>query len=49
MLSTKDPFQTQRHIQTESKRMRIFHANGNQKKTGVSLIISAKMDLVCVC
>ena len=34
MLSTRDPLQTKGHTQTESEGMeKIFHANGNQKKT----------------
>ena len=36
MLSTRNPLQTLRHIQTESERMEnIFHANRKQKKAGV--------------
>ena len=42
---TGDPLQTQRHIQTESKRMeKILHANGKQKKAGVTILISDKID-----
>ena len=45
MLSTKDPLQTQGHIQTESERWKkIFHANGNQKEAGVAILISDKID-----
>ena len=45
MLSTRDPFQTQGHIQTESEGWKnIFHANGNQKKAGVTILISDKID-----
>ena len=45
MLSTRDPLQTQGHIQTESEGMeKIFHANGNQKKAGVAILISDKID-----
>ena len=45
ILSTRDPLQTQGHIQTESKGMeKIFHANGNQKKVGVAILISHKID-----
>ena len=36
MLSTGDPLQTQRHIQTESKGS---HANGNFKKGSVAILI----------
>ena len=47
MLSTRDPLQTEGHIQTESVRgwKKIFHANGNQKKAGVEILISDKIDL----
>ena len=45
MLSTRDPLQTCGHIQTESEGMeKIFHANGNQKKAGVAILISDKID-----
>ena len=45
MLSTRDPIQTQAHIQTEREGMeKIFHANGNQKKAGVAILISDKID-----
>ena len=45
MLSTRDPFQTQGQIQTESEGMKkIFHASGNQKKAGVAKLISDKID-----
>ena len=41
MLSTRDPPQTKGHIQTEVKGWKkIFHANGNQKKAGVAILIS---------
>ena len=46
MLSTRNPLQTSRHIQTESERIEnIFHANGKQKKAGVAILISDKIDL----
>ena len=46
MLSTRDPRQTQGHIQTESERMeKIFHANGNQKKSGVKILKTDKIDI----
>ena len=45
MLSTGNPFQTSRHIQPESERKNIFHANGKQKKAGVSILLSDKTDL----
>ena len=45
MLSTRDPAQTQGHIQTESERLeKIFHTNGDQKKAGVTILISDKID-----
>ena len=45
MLSTRDPLQSQGHIQTESEGMeKIFHANGNQKKTEVTIDISYKIN-----
>ena len=45
MLSTRNPLQTSRHIQTESKRKNIFHANGKQMKAGVAILISDKTDI----
>ena len=46
MLSTRDPLQSLRHIQTESERMKkIFHANRNQKKARLAILISEKIDL----
>ena len=45
MLSTRDPLQTQRHIQTDSKGTeKIFHANGNHKKAEVAILITDKTD-----
>ena len=45
MLSTRDPPQNKGHIQTESKGLeKIFHANGDQKKAGVAILISEKID-----
>ena len=43
MLSTRDPPQNKGHIQTEGLE-KIFHANGDQKKAGVAILISDKMD-----
>ena len=41
MLSTSDPPQNKGHIQTESERLeKIFHANKDQKKAGVAILIS---------
>ena len=46
MLSTRDPPQSKGHIQTESEGLekKILHANGDQKKAGVSILISDKID-----
>ena len=41
MLSTRDPPQNRGHIQTEVKGWKkIFHANRDQKKAGVAILIS---------
>ena len=45
MLSTRDPPQNRGHIQTENEgRKKIFHANRDQKKAGVAILISDKID-----
>ena len=46
MLSTRDPPQNKGHIKTESEGLekKIFHANGYQKKAGVTILISDKID-----
>ena len=45
MLSIRDPLQIQGYIQTESQGWKkVFHANGNQKKATVAILISDKMD-----
>ena len=45
VLSTRDPPQNKRHIQTKSEGLeKIFHANGDQKKAGVAILISDKID-----
>ena len=45
MLSTRDPLQTQGYIQTESEGMeKGIPCNGNQKKAGVAILISDKID-----
>ena len=45
MLSTRDLPQNSGHIQTESEGLeKIFHANRDQKKTGVAIFISDKID-----
>ena len=45
ILSTRDPPQNKGHIQTESKGLKkISHANRDQKKAGVAILISDKID-----
>ena len=45
-LPTKDSFHIQRHIKNESEGMKkLFHANGNQKKVGVAILVSDKTDV----
>ena len=45
MLSTRDLLQNKGHIQPESERWKkIFHPTGDQKKGGVSILISYKTD-----
>ena len=45
MLSTRDPPQNRGHIQTESEGLeKVFHANRDQKKAGVAILISDKID-----
>ena len=45
MLSTRDPFQTRDTWRLKVKGWKkIFHANGNQKKAGVAILISDKID-----
>ena len=45
MLSTRDPLQNKGHIQTKSEGLeKIFQANGDQKKAGVAILISDKID-----
>ena len=46
MLSIIDLLQTQRHTQIECKGWKkIFRANGNQKKAGVAILMSEKINL----
>ena len=46
MFSTRDPPQNKGHIQTEMKGWKkIFHANGDQKKAGVVILISDKINI----
>ena len=45
MLLTRDPPQNKGRIQTESEGLKkIFHANRDQKKAGVAILISDKID-----
>ena len=45
MLSTTDLPQNKGHIQTESEMLEnLFHANWDQKKAGVAIFISDKID-----
>ena len=44
MLSTRDPPQTKGHTQTVKGWKKIFDANGDQKKAGVAMLISDKID-----
>ena len=45
MLSTRDPLQTKGQLQTESEGLKkIFHANGDQKKAGITILIPDKID-----
>ena len=45
MLSTRDPPQNKGHIQTKSEGLeKKFHVNGDQKKAGVAILISDKID-----
>ena len=45
MLSTRDPSQNKGHIQTESEGLKkLFHANRDQKKAEVAILMSDKID-----
>ena len=44
MLSTRDPPQNKGHIQTESEGLEKVHTNEDQKKAGVVILISDKID-----
>ena len=45
MLSTRDPYQNKGHIQTQTEGLeKDIHANGDQKKAGVAILISDKID-----
>ena len=48
MLSTRNPLQTSRHIQTESERMEKYipcKCEAKKKKAGIAILISDKIDL----
>ena len=46
MLSIRDPPQNNGHIQTENEGLeKIFHANRDQKKAGVAILLSEKSTL----
>ena len=46
MLSIRNTLQTSRHYRLKVRGWKnIFHANGKQKKTGVTILISDKIDL----
>ena len=45
MLSTRDPFRPRDTYRLEVRGWKkIFHANGNQKKAGVAILVSDKID-----
>ena len=45
MLTTRDPPQNKGHIETKSEGLeKILHTNGDQKKAGVTILISDKID-----
>ena len=45
MLPIRDSLQISKHTQTESEGLeKIFHANGNQNKAGVAILLSDKID-----
>ena len=44
MLSSRDPLQIQKHIQTKSEGKKVFHENANPEKAGVAKLISDKID-----
>ena len=45
MLPTRNPPQNKGHIQTESEGLeKIFHENGDQKRAGVAILLSNKID-----
>ena len=45
VLPTRDSLQTQRHTRLKVRgQKKVFHANGNQKKAEVAILISDKID-----
>ena len=47
MLLTRDPPQNKGHIQIESEGLeKVYHANRDQKKAGVAILISDKIDFI---
>ena len=44
MLSSRDPLHFQGHMKVRGWK-KIFHANGDQKKAGVAILISDKIDI----
>ena len=44
MLSTRDPPQNKGHMQTESEGLENTHTHRDQKKAGVTILISDKID-----
>ena len=47
MLLTRDTFQGKRHTRTENEMMEIiFHANGNNNKAGIAILIPDKIDFL---
>ena len=47
MLSTRNPLRPQGTYRLKVRRWKnIFHANGKQKKAGVAILISEKIDLI---
>ena len=46
MMSVRDPFQIQGTWKLKMKgQKKVFYANGNQRKTGVAILLSDKIDI----
>ena len=45
MMSKRGPLQFSKHIQTERRQKTIFHTSRNQRKAGLAIIISDKIDI----